>query len=84
MLKIGWKACPYCGDDEVYRSRRAPLTWLDRFCELFLLRLVRCHECENRHYRPVFFPVPEYPHAVSTIKPGSQTEDGDERRERSA
>ena len=25
MLKIGWKSCPYCDDDEVYRSRSEPL-----------------------------------------------------------
>lgn len=84
MLKIGWKACPYCGDHEAYRSRRAPLTGLERFCGLFLLQLVRCRECENRHYRPVFFPVPEYPYGVSPIKPGPRTDDGDERRKRSA
>ena len=59
MLKIGWKHCPYCGDDEVYRSRSAP-TSFSRICPLFLLQLVRCHECEEQHYRPLFFPVPDY------------------------
>jgi len=61
MLKIGWKKCPYCGDHEVYRSGSGPLSWLDRNCGLFLLQLVRCRECELRHYRPIFLPAAEYP-----------------------
>jgi len=28
---------------------------------LLLLRLVRCHVCFRRHYRPVFWPAPENP-----------------------
>jgi hypothetical protein len=83
MLRIGWKACPYCGDHEVYRSRREPLTWLDRVCVLFLFQLVRCYECENRHYRPVFFPVPEYypPELRENL---SQSRANHEKHERSA
>ncbi len=56
MVKIGLNRCPYCGDDEVYRSRREPLIWLERACGLFLLQLVRCVYCEQRHYRPILFP----------------------------
>jgi hypothetical protein len=62
--KIGWKSCPYCGDDEIYRSHKEPLTWLDRACRLFLLQLARCRRCELRHYRPIFFPAPNYPHPI--------------------
>lgn len=62
--KIGWKSCPYCGDDEIYRSHKQALTWIDRVCGLFLLQLVRCRRCELRHYRPIFFPAPNYPHSV--------------------
>jgi hypothetical protein len=83
MQKIGWKSCPYCGDHEVYRSRSEPLTWLDRVCGLFLLQLVRCHECELRHYRPIFFPAPKYPHPIR----GEQravADAGNKKRNRSA
>jgi hypothetical protein len=62
--KIGWKTCPYCEDEEIYRSRKEPLTWLDRARGLFLLQLVRCRRCELRHYRPIFFPVPNYPYPI--------------------
>jgi len=62
--KIGWKTCPYCGDDEIYRSHKEPLTWFDRVCGLLLLQLVRCRRCELRHYGPIFFPAPNYPHPI--------------------
>jgi len=64
VRRIGWKHCPYCLNDEVYRSRKEPLTWQDRLCVLFLLRVVRCRECEERHYRPIFLPAPQYPGPV--------------------
>jgi hypothetical protein len=84
MLKIGWKNCPYCGDPEVYRSRSEPLMWLERSCGFFLLQLVRCHECEERHYRPIFFPAPEFPRPVSAEKRGPARADEDEEKKRSA
>src|SRR5579862_2336408 len=71
LRKLGLKGCPYCGNCEVYCSRTEPLTWLDRVCRLFLLRLVRCHECELRHYRPIFLPTPEYPHPISARAAGA-------------
>jgi hypothetical protein len=83
-LKIGWKACPYCGDHEVYRSRTEPLTWLDRLCPLFLLQLVRCHRCEFRHYRPIFVSTPEYPRPIRGRTESAQTNANDERPKRSA
>ena len=79
-LKIGWKSCPYCGDDEVYRSRREPLTWLDRACGLFLLQLVRCRQCELRHYRPIFFPAPQYPHPIRAEKRPQANTDSEEKK----
>lgn len=82
MLRIGWKGCPWCGDHEVYRSRIEPQTWLDRACVLFLLQLVRCHECESRHYRPLLFPAPEYPRPIR--EKCVQTQTHDEKRKRSA
>ncbi|GEM_PF-6664751 len=81
--KIGWRTCPYCGDDEVYRSRKAPLTWLNRICGLFLLQLVRCRQCELRHYRPIFFPVPQYPRPILSEK-GPQAHIEREEKRRSA
>lgn len=77
MLMIGWKRCPYCGDYEVYRSRSKP-TRFTRICAVFLLQLVLCYECEERHYRPVFFPVPEYPRRKDDCQPcGRQLRKGD-------
>jgi hypothetical protein len=61
LRRVGLERCPYCLDEEVYRSRSEPLTLLDRLCMLFFLQLVMCHQCERRHYRPVFFSAPEYP-----------------------
>jgi hypothetical protein len=83
MLKIGWKGCPYCGDHEAYRSRTEPLTRLDRACRFFLLQLVRCYECELRHYRPIFFSVPESPNRIGGEKRARMNVD-DEPRELSA
>jgi len=86
MLKIGWKTCPYCDDEEVYRSRSEPRTWLDRACGLFFLQLVRCRRCEIRHYRPIFFPAPHYPHPVSGLKRSmtAASNENNEQRKRSA
>lgn len=84
MVKIGWKRCPHCGDHEVYRSRREPLTWLDRVCGVFLFQLVRCHDCEHRHYRPVFIPTPEYPYPILSREKRASTHTLTDKRERSA
>jgi hypothetical protein len=84
MLKIGWNNCPYCGDREVYRSRSEALTWLDRVCVLFLLQLVRCHQCELRHYRPIFFRAPEYAHPIRDCDIHTHTQAEGEEHERSA
>jgi len=32
----------------------APKTPWDRISVLFLVRLVRCHSCMRRHFRPIF------------------------------
>jgi hypothetical protein len=83
MLKIGWKNCPYCGDHEVYRSRSQPLTRIDRMCVFLLLQVVRCYECEERHYRPVFFPVQEPPYPIR-LQSVQQTPPQAETRSRAA
>jgi len=84
ILKIGWKACPYCGDHEVYRSRTEPLTWLDRCCALLLLQLVRCHRCEFRHYRPIFLFTPEYLRPIRARTERVYTNADEDRQKRSA
>jgi len=84
LRRFGLRCCPYCGDHEVYRSRTEPLTWLDRCCALLLLQLVRYHRCEFRHYRPIFFFAPEYPHPIRTRVKPAQTDANDEKHERSA
>jgi hypothetical protein len=83
MRSIGLKDCPYCGAPEVFRSRTERTTWLDRACGLLLLRLVRCHSCLRRHYRPAFLPAPDYrlPIRVEKHAPASVERDN---RERSA
>ena len=84
LRKLGLRGCPYCGNHEVYRSRTEPLTWLDRACGLFLLRVVRCHECELRHYRPVFLSTPEYPYPNSAKTKSATNNANDGKRRRSA
>jgi hypothetical protein len=80
MRRIGFNDCPYCGNSEVYRSH--PKTWAGRACVLFLLEFVRCHRCMRHHYRPLFFPAPEY--VTPSAKRPVQTRTDDEKRERSA
>jgi hypothetical protein len=61
MRRIGLRKCPYCGEeDEIYLSRLKARR--DALCSFFLLRVVRCHSCMRRHYRPLFLsPVPAWP-----------------------
>ena len=82
LLKSGWKSCPY-GDDEVYRSCTEPMTWLNRMCGIFLLQLVRCRRCQLRHYRPLFFPAPEYPLPIRAGVQKAPSHANEENRKRS-
>jgi hypothetical protein len=59
MRRISLKNCPHCGCSTIYVSR-SPTVW-DRFYVVFLLRLVRCHVCMKRHFRPFFVRTPENP-----------------------
>ena len=78
MRKIGLSKCPYCGNAEIYSSRRA--TWRDEVRGEFFLQVVRCHSCMRRHYRPLFIPhVPG-----SSEKKPILSMNGDEKNERSA
>jgi hypothetical protein len=80
LPRIALNGCPYCLGLEVYGSR--PKTCLDRVCVLFLLQLVRCHGCMRRHYRPLFWPAPEFP-TLSAKKP-TQGLANDEKQQHSA
>jgi hypothetical protein len=79
MHRIGLKDCPYCGSSEVYRSQ--PKTLAESACIFLLVRLVRCHDCMRRHYRPVFFPAAK--HVTPLAKKPVQIRT-DDKRKRSA
>ena len=59
MRRIGLKNCPYCSSSKVYIS--APKTLWEKLPALFLLRLVRCHSCMRRHFRPLLAPLAKHP-----------------------
>ncbi len=59
MRQISFKNCPYCGCNKIYASASAN-PW-QKLAALFFLRLVRCHVCMRRHYRPIFVSVAENP-----------------------
>jgi hypothetical protein len=52
MHRISLKKCPYCGSVDVRTSRNKTLWGI--LSAVVLLRLVRCHACMHRHYRPIF------------------------------
>lgn len=58
MRRISFKNCPYCGCSKIYAT--SSTTRWQTIWSLFLLRLVRCHVCMRRHYRPMFVPVAKY------------------------
>jgi hypothetical protein len=59
MRRISFKTCPHCGCSKIYGSSSSFLRQAVSF--LFLLRLVRCHVCMRRHYRPIFVSTAENP-----------------------
>ena len=59
MRRISLKNCPYCGCSKIYVSPSKTL-W-QKISVVFLLRLVRCHVCMRRHFRPIFLPAAENP-----------------------
>ena len=52
MLKIRMQNCPHCNSSNVYISR--PKRLWEELAILLLLRPVKCHYCQLRHYRPLF------------------------------
>lgn len=45
--------CPSCHGWKIYESR---FRWFDQVLRLFLVRPVRCGECDRRFRRPWFMP----------------------------
>jgi len=58
MRSIALGRCPYCGSEEIYRSRVRSVS--DKLAFLVLLRPVRCHGCMYRHLAPILFPTKYY------------------------
>ena len=68
MRRFSLKNCPYCGCSKIYVS--SSTTRWQKVSVMFLLRLVRCHVCFRRHYRPIVVPVAENPaRQISPRKP---------------
>jgi hypothetical protein len=65
MRRIGLKNCPYCGSSKIYVSSSD--TSLQKASFLFLLRLVRCHVCMRRHFRPLFLAAAKSPATRSAL-----------------
>jgi hypothetical protein len=82
MHRIGLQNCPYCGSLEVYASK--PKTIWDRVLAIFLARLVRCHTCMRRHYRPFSFPIAIRPVGQRFQKKAQAIPNAPERKDRSA
>jgi hypothetical protein len=59
MCRIGLTNCPYCGSRKVYAS--TPRKLWEAVSVVFLLRLVRCHVCMHRHYRPIVLSTAKRP-----------------------
>jgi hypothetical protein len=83
VLKIGTSSCPYCQRSDVYVSY--PKSFWEELAVLLLLRPVRCHDCMNRFYCPLFVPAP-VPPARTTInkKPIQRTDTNEKDKQRSA
>jgi hypothetical protein len=82
MRRISFRACPYCGSSEVYRSRRK--SWSDLAALLFFLGIARCHGCMRRHFRPLFSPAPDHVVLVSEDATAPIRADEDDNVKRSA
>jgi hypothetical protein len=81
MRRISFGDCPYCGrSEEVYRSHRK--TWGDLAALFFLLSPARCHGCMHRHFRPLFWPAPEF--QIPSAKKPVQARANEDERKRSA
>jgi len=78
VRRISIKSCPYCDSSEVFPSQSKTL--LEKVSIVFLLRLVRCHNCMRHHYRPLLSPITTHP-AMQAV-PKKPVEVGSEKGER--
>lgn len=81
LRKISLKSCPYCLSSQVYFSQ--PKTWWEKLLFIFLLQLVRCHNCMRRHYRPIMVATRKHP-AAEVERKGPQIIPAEERQDRLA
>jgi hypothetical protein len=69
MRRISLKNCPYCGCSKIYVSS-SKVPW-QIISVVFMLRLVRCHVCMRRSFRPIFLFAAENPaRNISACKVG--------------
>jgi hypothetical protein len=63
------RICPRCSSWEVFKSR---FRTVDFILSMLLLRPVRCGDCYQRHYRPLFFPaLDRYQTGESAVRPNA-------------
>ena len=82
LRKVSLKNCPYCLSSQVYFSQ--PKTWWEKTLFIFLLQLVRCHNCMRRHYRPIMFAIPKHPATEAVERKAPQVIAAEERQDRLA
>jgi hypothetical protein len=82
LRKISLRNCPYCLSSQVYFSR--PKRWWEKLPFIFLLQLVRCHNCMRRHYRPIMFATPKHPATETVERKAPQIIPAEERQDRLA
>lgn len=83
MHRIAFKRCPHCDSSDVYVSD--PKTVREQVAIFLLLRLVRCHDCMRRFYRPLFVETPLFSRRIiERKKPPEQGHASPEDEHRSA
>jgi len=81
MLKIGWKRCPFCCQEDIYISH--PKSLWEEVVIVVLLQPVRCHDCMRRFLRPLLAsPTPRIAARKATLKEpvGKEADTEDKRR----
>ena len=74
--------CPYCLSSRVYGSRGRK--WWEKILFIFLLRLVRCHNCMRHHYRPIILSAAKNPMRETVSRKQPRTVSSGQKKDRSA
>ena len=74
--------CPYCLSSRVYGSRGKK--WWEKILFIFLLHLVRCHNCMRHHYRPIIFYAAKNPRREPVSRKPPRTISSEQKKDRSA